>query len=592
MIANLIVLGGVLLVAYLWSSQGLFSALLHLACTIAAGAIAFALWEPLTYGFLLNMQEDMAWGLGLVVPFFVSLFVLRIAMDRLIPANLRFDPATNLVGGGALGAVSGVITMGVILVGVGSMRMPIKLLGYNPVGYDSTGNVARSAGSRLWLPADALTVGLYEKLSGGAFSTATPLAQYQPDAHLQAGLLRYTFGDGTRRLSRVTLKPDDFSIVGSYTVEADNPRALFSDSFSLSPDGDPVPQRVAFIDGASPPSGTRLVGYVIRFGPGAREKRGQVVVGPAQMRLLSVDQSGKTIETFPVAVVAQADGQSAQASRFRFDAPEVFIASVGGATEAEMAFEFPVPPGATPRFLEVKNIRVSLASVAPLPIAQQAAITPRARDEAIRGGAVLGGGVDLASLDKSSASEMRTVGNDFRPDQAGILLSPSLGSHQFRTQIASGFDLDAEHRIRDGRKTFTESQFENRGVPDNLLVREFAVDPGVRIVQIDVSMDRKHSILGRTFEMAENVLPPALIDTQGRRYDAVGWIFEDSPRIDIRFTPGQPVRALAEIPQLSRSKPNQQLRLIFRVTEGAEVSAFTLGSRVIVEYNPPLRIGR
>ena len=35
MILNLIVIGAVLLIAYLWASRGFFSAFLHLLCTIA-----------------------------------------------------------------------------------------------------------------------------------------------------------------------------------------------------------------------------------------------------------------------------------------------------------------------------------------------------------------------------------------------------------------------------------------------------------------------------------------------------------------------------------------------------------------------------
>ena len=46
-ILNLFVIGIVLLIAYWWGSQGLFSSFLHLVATICAGAIALAVWEPL-----------------------------------------------------------------------------------------------------------------------------------------------------------------------------------------------------------------------------------------------------------------------------------------------------------------------------------------------------------------------------------------------------------------------------------------------------------------------------------------------------------------------------------------------------------------
>ena len=51
-------------------------------------------------------------------------------------------------------------------------RLPPALLGYAPVVQEN-GNLVYK--KRLWIPADSITVGLYERLSMGAFSTPTPL---------------------------------------------------------------------------------------------------------------------------------------------------------------------------------------------------------------------------------------------------------------------------------------------------------------------------------------------------------------------------------------------------------------------------------
>lgn len=590
MIANLVVIAGVALIAYLWSAQGAFSALVHLACTLVAGAVAFAVWEPVTTQLLLGVQEDVAWSAGLIGPFVVTLFVLRLLTNKLVSANMKLTPAANLVGGLLFGAVSGVVTMGIVVVGIGHMRIPAQFMGYNPVGYDPQGNLVVSEGSKLWLPVDALTVKLYERLSEGALASSTPLARALPAAHLLAGEMRYVFGDGSRRLARVAFKPGDVEVVGRYEVRADSPRELFADTIFTTKDGEPIPQQVRLPDGSTPPAGTTLVGYLLKFNPGAREKEGQVVIGPGQIRLIAEQPDGSTIVVHPVAVVARAEGKSLQASRFRFDAPDVFIASVGGASESQMAFEFPLPPGAKPRWLMVKRLRLDVSQTPALPVAQEAALTPQGRDQAIRAGAILGGGVDVASLDKSDAETVRTVGDDFRPDELGVLITPSLGGRAFRAQDKGGLELNSDNEIVNGENTFSPSAFDTRGVSRDLLVEKFAEDAQTRIVQVDVSMDQKHSILGRTFQMVENILPPALVDTLGQRYEPVGWIFDDGQRVQIRFTPGRPVRALVEIPQLSRSKPNQRLRLIFRVTRGVDLQAFTLGDRVLVEYTPPLRV--
>src|SRR3954469_17265789 len=84
---------------YIWLTRGFFSALIHLICTIIAGAIAFAAWEPLSYWFLesssnsgiMSFVAGVSWGLGLMVPFAVSLIVLRLIVDKLLPGNVVLE---------------------------------------------------------------------------------------------------------------------------------------------------------------------------------------------------------------------------------------------------------------------------------------------------------------------------------------------------------------------------------------------------------------------------------------------------------------------------------------------------------------------
>jgi hypothetical protein len=51
-IFNLLIIGLVLLIAYWWANEGLFSSFLHLICVITAGTIALAVWEPITMSML------------------------------------------------------------------------------------------------------------------------------------------------------------------------------------------------------------------------------------------------------------------------------------------------------------------------------------------------------------------------------------------------------------------------------------------------------------------------------------------------------------------------------------------------------------
>ena len=72
MFMNILVLLFVLGIAYAWMVRGVFNAMIHAMCVVFAGALAFALWEPLSM-LLINVSPntglvsalgDAAWGIG------------------------------------------------------------------------------------------------------------------------------------------------------------------------------------------------------------------------------------------------------------------------------------------------------------------------------------------------------------------------------------------------------------------------------------------------------------------------------------------------------------------------------------------------
>ena len=111
-------------------------------------------------------------------------------------------------------------------------------------------------------------------------------------------------------------------------------------------------------------------------------------------------------------------------------------------------------------------------------------------------------------------------------------------------------------------------------------------------MQVDVGLQSRLSVLGRAFQTATGVVPPILVDSLGRRYTAIGWVFDDGSNVEVRFTPGNPVRGISEIPSLSRARTDQRLVLRFRVNSNAEIRHFALGDRVIADFDPPLALSR
>ena len=126
---NILILLILAIMAWWWTSQGLFSGFIHLVCTIFAGAIALALWEPLVYGFLLSRMPEYAWGVGLLVPFAAALLLARTIADKTVPGNLSFHNIPDAVGGGFMGFCSAVLTAGFLVIGLQMIGLP-DLLGY------------------------------------------------------------------------------------------------------------------------------------------------------------------------------------------------------------------------------------------------------------------------------------------------------------------------------------------------------------------------------------------------------------------------------------------------------------------------------
>lgn len=589
MILNLLVILFIVISALMWASKargyGMFSGFLAAACTVVAGGIGFALWE-ITAGlflrlgsdnstFLGGMMQDTAWGLGLLVPFLGSLLVLRLAVDTLVPKNLEFSETANFVGGAAFGAIAAALAAGIFVVAASHTRLPPRLLGYEPIE-DQNGSLVYERG--LWVPVDRLTIGLYEHLSRNALGTSTSLARLRPDAHVAGGMQRITF----RGQTRTTLVPDQFRVVGRYRV-AGELQSLLQDDF--------LPGRTQTVltpDGAAAQAGSSMVGFVIRFDAGAKERGGNIIVTPGQVRLVVENAEGEVRAMHPVAAVAKPEpGGPFPLYRFRFDAREASISSGAGESEAVFAFEFLVPPGYSPMQLIVKNVRVPVGPDSGL--AEREFARPLARDNAVRSQEIFtgfGAGAGSQPLDRSGSQRVAV-----RPTEGGaqpdIVVSQTLPDGMFfnrgnrRSLLVSG-----ENRVQGGQATFDKAVFEERTIDRNLRVDSFESTQDTAIVQVTLARTGARSVFGRAVETAESVLPVVLVDSNGNRYEPVGFVYNDGQEVTIRFTPDRPIRALSEAPQLSRTAREQSLTLIYRPTRGVKLAAFALGNREVANFGP------
>lgn len=585
---NIAVVLIILLSAFLWSAKskgrGLFSAMLAAACTLAAGAVAFGLWEPAVYGFALGMSEDIAWCAGLLVPFAVVLFILRLVVDQTVKSNLDFSDTVNFVGGGIFGLVVGGITAGILVISVSFLRFGPSAGGYQLLK-EERGNIVYA--SNLWVPVDKLTVALYEKLSLTSLSTDTPLAERLPRAHEQAAASRLAARvelDGKHYMARTALAPQDFSVKGRYRVEGAS-RDLLADSTN------PKPQEVKLVDGSAPASEGSIEGFVVGFSSGGTEKSGQFVISPGQVRLTySVNDGVEAV--YPVAVVAQASANAGM-RRFRVDDKELAFGSVGGQSSPLMAFEFFVPRGAQVLDLFIKNTRADLttaeASKPPFALA-----SARKRDDSIADQSLFKAfGVTTGNkIENIDTSESKSVASGAGTRGSAIDVTATLPNGlQLNKGELSGLEMNAENAITDGEKTLEmQAVTKMRGLDANLRVNAFATTRDTGIAKVLLSEQGAQSVLGGAVMRAESILPPLLVDEQGNSFECVGFVYSDAKIYQIRFTPGKPIRGLSEVPQLSTSKSDQTLYLIFRPTKGARIKAFVLGNKQVGSFDPPAEV--
>jgi hypothetical protein len=604
MVLSGIVLVMILIIAYIWASRGLFSAFLHMLAVIVAGAIAFAVWEPVSY-FILEksssrMVIDAAWGAGLAIPFFFSLLIIRIALDKLLPANVDLGALPNFLGGAICGVVSATISCGILVLSISSLRVSTEFMGYRPLTYDSTGSLSTEGGGGLFIPVHTVTAGLYGLFSDSTFrpiGSDDTLARWRPRLTEEGPALRTNYNEGA---SFHTLQPDAFTIAGRYTLG----RAENLTLPELTKDtADSTSQKVNDTSGEPLTGALVLEGYIIDFGPKAREKSGRVILGPGQIRILVETDDGETKSFHPFAVVSLAEPPTApsgvtnwkppppQFGRWRYNAADTFIGSVGGQNNSRFGFEFLLPKNAKPLALYVKGVRVELGSMASFRDFK----TVAERDAEIKRGKLLdatagsGGSASVGKLDKSKMVRYKLVRDGSDPF---IKISSTIPySVLLQKDNLMGLEINDAREIINGDARFTNDVLRSAiGIDRKLQVRKFAQNDDTSLVTIVVDKTNdQFGFMSRAAQGMDRDKAPLLIDSNNVAYTPIGYVYKDNIETRIRFVPSDPITAVADaakIPSLSSSRPEQQMTLIYRITRGAKLQYFTVGEQALAEFQP------
>ncbi len=542
---NLIVLLFVVGVAYFYSTQGLFSALLHLVLLIVAGALGLAAWEPLAVNLLIERMPEYAWGVGLLAPFFLILLVLRIASDRFLLGNLDANYLLNGLGGGVVGFVIGILTAGYLVIGlqfVGS----VSLVGYKPYALNEQGQVVRN--QSLWLKCDDITSGVYRMLSGGAFHPfgGETLGRYQPDLARAAGLYHLT----ARRIGRQSIRPASIEVRDIHSLDQPAAEArLKPDQLKIDPT-----QQVLLI-------GTRILNP-------AADRDGIFTASRAQVALLHGDKGPSTV-THPVGYLQYRNYGS-------FTAPGAFARSSSGASEEVFHWVFVIPAEHHPRHLRFKQLRLAIPEIE---------FSPQKTTE-------------LRDLLQGTNWNPQPASTDDTSDGGGVqrIEHPAHGMPGGAEGVSVEVDdvlpfaLSRNHLAMAGGETdpngliSAHGRFERysaRG--ERLRVERISHDANATaIVQVQVEARQAKSLLGKAVASATNLQRPVLVDNDGRTYGWIGYVRVEKGflRLHLDTTAGGGPRSLQEA-EIHNLESNHKLILFFRVGRPKHITAMKIGNTTV-----------
>lgn len=549
MLINIVIVGLIGLIAYWWANQGFLSGLLHLVCVITAGAMALAWWEPITVDYLLSKSwwSGLMPGAAMLLTFIVTLVILRLAADKLAFANTRLPRPIDMVGGGVLGAASGVLTVGLLMLGVGFIDQPQAILGYTGWTRNQEGLVAAPE-QRLWLPVDAWVVRFYETLSVGVLHPdlgGRPLADWNPYLDRQASLMRdrKSNKDNTS-FAQMVQPPDSVDIADPLTA--------------VLPDGQ---QKVMMVP--------------MHFEAAGMDFGNRLALSSSQLRLIGGSR-GQTEVIHPSfwgqLVKKSVEGISEKQKVpgfFEFESDVAYITEPDE-RKADIRLLFLIPDDFEARFLQVRGTRFNLKTPVDEPDWGQFCIR--------------------ANIPVETEGRVDPWGGDISPLVAMRGRLPR-GSRPSQGDLKGDVTIDEEYgRIVRANAVRYPSKSRGRG---KLGVKGYAVliqdpsitekqklipDPDRGIVKIAVGPTTNANILAVSRYIGGDG-DIVLYDTDGSQYAPRGFELKDTNTTTLTFD--MPIRRWSDLSHRPRFSSQDTFALIFVLPVGVSLDRLELGDEVV-----------
>jgi len=539
MIANLLIIVFILLAALWFSNQGLFSALLHLIVTLCAGALAFAFWEPLTIGFLIDRMPELAWGVGLLVPFIAALLLIRVVLDMLVPGNVQFHNLVDMIGGGGVGILSAILAGGVLMIGL-QFISGFDIGGYKPYSISVNGKPERT--ETLWVPVDQMAGTMLTQLSGGPFLpwSGKSLGVYQPNVVERAGVFQLNSRTGARN----AIRPANVELTGYFELPTNE-----------LPEAARTADRIQTVVVS-----TNIQLVAAGDTAGAADVDGSFTASRPQVGLIAVSKTDPDD-----ARLIYAHGYVVGKEFGTLVSPQEFARSFPAVDKQSFDWLFALPENYQPHRMVLKQLRLELPDEPKLTSEVDTWLTNTRWESEVEEN---GTGSENTNIRPSNGTATGVEGLKI---EVSDQLPRSLNKNSVVSN-ATGASFGEKNALIRARGTVRITN----NIGPNLSVDRIEHPANTEIVRLQLTPKKAQSLYGRALEMAAQLAPPVLTADNGASYRAIGWVRESSAELELQVDTANPISRMTEV-KVADLKENEKLYLYFRTGKGIRVTSFEIG---------------
>ncbi|MEX2214555.1 MAG: hypothetical protein WD768_10530 [Phycisphaeraceae bacterium] len=573
MMLNLAILVYIILLAYWLGLEGLFSSMMHLGVVIVAGALAFAFWEPISIGMLSGMMPRFASAVGLVMPFVLFLFLFRLAADKFVRSNLEFGNMTNLIGGGALGIFSALLSAGIFMIAISRLPASEEIMGIKPYKITEAGEpILDPEGGKLWIGVDSMAAGFFSSLSGGSFYPANdmPMSKVRPNLVLAGHYNRLR-----RDPNSSTVASPEAVKISAYHVHNTPVEGLpqvFVDNLpkygkpSISDQIADDQHKLVVIDTEWNNAADSMVydgGVALR-------------VYPTQMLLIAYDGSGRPTIHTPIAF-SRIGNHTTKEREFTPVSDFKVVAKELGSANYWFAWMYLLPKDKTERYLYIRDRRFELENVEAKNKPEQqkaelvtALIGPRIFTPKT---AVATGDPDNPGNGTGTPTVSTKQGGRSNVKAEDIQLTAALPKNMSKNNAPS-LSFTDKNEVRSGEADVTPSGPISRA----LLVTSIETPAGNGVVRVKLQTDLAQSLLGQSVAAAGALNMLFLRDNIGSEIPPIAYVWaQASGPMHIYVEPSRPINAVTLLPY-RKMGAGDELYVYFYVKKGARVLSINVGS--------------